>query len=349
MKNLTALGWAAACAFALPAAAVGAEASAPAASSIKVPLHSERTVETSDGSPLYVKVSGNGPVCMLVHGGPGQGSLSTEKMGFDALERFLTIIYVDQRGSGKSPDAENYHLERITQDFEDVRQALGIEKMCLIAHSFGGILAVDYARKYPERLTGMVLANATLQFLGPYNSRMQIEFANTLLGETIASVPDSDDPAQLEAALNQARAAVMKSGQGYRFLTSDIENIKRMGAIDASYPRSRGFGRAVFDPEQAYPEYFVDYAPLSRTIDMPVLVISSREDYAVGPDEYRRFAFPCQTTVILDGGHMSYHEQTVPFANAVEEFVRATLTEKGEPTSDARGCINSADKPTRPR
>lgn len=313
------------CAWLVAALPAAAASGLSAASHLGTVPSGERLVATSDGSALHVKVAGRGPVCMLVHGGPGQGSLSTRKMGFDTLERFLTIVYVDQRGSGKSPDAENYHLPRLTQDFEEVRKALGVDRMCLIAHSFGGILALDYAQTHPDRLTGIVLANATLHFLGPYNSRMQIDFANKLLGSTVAKAPPDDDPEALEAALNQARAAVMKSGLGYRFLTRDVENIKRMSAIDASYPRSRGFGHALFDRKQEYPEYYIDYAPASRKIDLPVLVISSREDYAVGPDEHRRFGFPCQTTIVLEGGHMSYHEQTRPFAAAIESFANTAI------------------------
>jgi proline iminopeptidase len=303
-----------------------------------IPTPGERFVPMSDGSSLYVKIAGEGPVCMLVHGGPGQGSLSTEKMGFDALERHLTVVYVDQRGSGRSPDADDYSLTRITRDFEEVRRAIGVDSMCLIAHSFGGILALDYARTHPDRVTALVLANATLHFLGPYNSRMQIDFANDLLGGQAATAPPGDDPAALETALNEARAAVMKNGLGYRFLTRDLDAIKRMGAIDASYPRSRGFGRALFDRRQDHREYFVDHAPLSQRIPHPVLVISSREDYAVGPDEYRRFAFPCQRTMVLDGGHMSYHEQTPAFTAAIARFMRTVTVARGKPPAGPDAC-----------
>lgn len=46
----------------------------------------------SDSTELYVKVAGHGPVCLFVHGGPGQGTLSFEEMGGDSLEDFLTIL-----------------------------------------------------------------------------------------------------------------------------------------------------------------------------------------------------------------------------------------------------------------
>src|SRR5688500_6714578 len=160
---------AAACAHpAAPATDTASATAAPTAAAPVEPLAvGERRLKMSDGAEIYLKVAGKGPVCMLVHGGPGQGSMSTEKMGADKLEEFLTMVYVDQRGSGKSPDVQDYHLDRITQDFEEVRQALGVDKLCLIAHSFGGILAVDYAKRHPQHVSELILVNITLHFLGP--------------------------------------------------------------------------------------------------------------------------------------------------------------------------------------
>src|SRR3954462_4425931 len=117
----------------------------------------ERWITVSDGAKLYLHIAGKGPVCLFLHGGPGQDSLSFEQMGGSALEAFATMVYLDQRGSGKSPDAGDYHLDRVVQDFDEVRSQLGVDKLCLIAHSFGGILAVAYARRYPAHVSQLVM------------------------------------------------------------------------------------------------------------------------------------------------------------------------------------------------
>lgn len=281
----------------------------------------ERRIKMSDGAEIYLKVAGKGPVCMLVHGGPGQGSMSTEKMGADKLEAFLTMVYVDQRGSGKSPDTQNYPLDRVVQDFDEVRRALGVDKLCLIAHSFGGILAVDYAKRYPQHVSELILANISLHFLGPENSRMQIDLVNHLLGKPVVEVADDADAATLAKGRDEARAALMKSGQGYRFLTEDTASIRKMSEIDGSYERSRGYGTAIFEQRDAYPEYWIDYAPVTAGIAQPVLVITGSKDYAVGPDEYKRFRFPNQKTVVIDGGHISYYENNKEFVGAIRDFM----------------------------
>lgn len=285
------------------------------------PAAGEHRISVSDGTPLYVKVSGTGPVCMLIHGGPGQGTLSTEQMGFSELERFFTIVYVDQRGSGRSPEASDYRMSRMVEDFDDVRRSLKIDRMCLIAHSFGGLLALNYTRTHPDRVMSLVMANATLQFLGPYHARMQIDFAGKLLGRPADSPAADIAPAALDEASENARAAVVKSGQGYRFVTENIETLRRMNEIERSYIRTRSFGPAILKDRAVHAEYYADYAPLSASIDKPVLVISSRADYAVGPDEYRRFRFPRATTVILDGGHISYFDQNAGFVDAIRNFM----------------------------
>jgi len=281
----------------------------------------ERRVVTSDGVELYVKVAGRGPVCLFVHGGPGQGSLSFEKMGGDVLESFLTMIYLDQRGSGKSQGGRDYCLERVMQDLEEVRRSLDQDQLCLIAHSFGGVLAVNYARRHPQHVSKLILANATLQFLSPEQGRMQIAFANQLLGRRIVTVAADAGAAAIDTARGEARSAVMRSGNGYRFLTERVETIQVMTALDQSYPRARDFGRAVIEGRNTLPEYYADYAPETASLDLPVLVITGTRDYAVGPDEHKRFRFPHQRTVTLDGGHLPYYESTVAFAGAIRELM----------------------------
>jgi len=166
-----------------------------------------------------------------------------------------------------------------------------------------------------------LLANSTLHFLGAENQRMQIDFVNRMLGKTVVAVAADADATTLAKATDAARAALMKSGNGYRFLTEQPDSIRVMSEIDGGYPRCRGYGRAIFAEPTLYPEYEVDYAPDSAGIAQPVLVVTGSKDYAVGPDEYRRFRFPNQKVVVLEGGHISYYENNAEFVGAIREFM----------------------------
>jgi len=79
------------------------------------------------------------------------------------------LIFIDERGSGRSQkleDASKYTVENMVEDVEDVRQALGLGKISLMGHSYGGVLAQAYALKYQKNLTHLILGSTFLQHVG---------------------------------------------------------------------------------------------------------------------------------------------------------------------------------------
>jgi proline iminopeptidase len=101
---------------------------------------------------------------LLLHGGPG----ATHEY-FECFESFLPsqgieFIYYDQLGSAYSDqpkDTDLWEVGRFVEEVEQVRQALGLENnnFYLLGHSWGGILATEYALKYQDRLKGLVISN----------------------------------------------------------------------------------------------------------------------------------------------------------------------------------------------
>ncbi len=119
-------------------------------------------ITTSDGTELFVNVRGKGIPCLYIHGGPGVGSYWMEELYGDVLEQHFTMIYLDQRGSGRSASAAtgDYSTERMAMDFEEVRQHLGIDSWITFSHSFGGIMQMKHAELYPETVRGDGRAHA---------------------------------------------------------------------------------------------------------------------------------------------------------------------------------------------
>jgi len=119
---------------------------------------------TSDSVKLFVSVKGEGTPCLYLHGGPGSGSYWMEKFMGDFLESQFQMVYLDQRGVGRSssPKDNNYSLERMAKDFEEVREYLGLSKWLTLGHSFGGILQMGYVDRHPEAIEGMIFINCTL-------------------------------------------------------------------------------------------------------------------------------------------------------------------------------------------
>ncbi|ALR30995.1 hypothetical protein ATE47_10850 [Chryseobacterium sp. IHB B 17019] len=277
----------------------------------------ESFFETSDHVKIKFKVSGEGEACIYVPGGPGQGYSSFELLGGNSLEKNLKMIYMDQRGSGESGTSDNYHLDKMVQDIEELRQHLKLDKVFLLAHSFGGIIAVNYAKKYPQHTKGLVLANVTLHFLNDDSIKEQIEYGNELLQQKNRIIPKDS----LSTELSKISKSLRKKRIGYKFLTEDIETIKQMDKIDSLHPRIIDFGMAVISKPKDFPEYYTDYAPQTKIIKTPVLIITGKHDKAVGTRHYKTFQFPNRKVVSIDGGHLLYYEKNREFVGAVFDFV----------------------------
>ncbi|QBJ86301.1 alpha/beta hydrolase [Chryseobacterium gleum] len=277
----------------------------------------ESYFETSDHVRIKYKVSGKGEACIYIPGGPGQGYPSFELMGGNNLEKNIQIIYMDQRGSGESDTSDNYHLDKMIQDIEELRLHLKLKKVFLLAHSFGGIIAVNYVKKYPQHIKGIILANVTLHFLNDESVKEQIEYGNSLLQAKNRTVPKDS----LSSELSKISSALRKKRIGYKFLTEDIETIKEMDKIDSLHPRIIDFGMAVISKSKDFPEYYADYAPITKDIRVPVLIIAGKNDKAVGTQHYKTFRFPNQKVISIDGGHLLYYEKNKEFVKALTHFV----------------------------
>ena len=130
----------------------------------KSPLHQvqEGYIETN-GVMLYVKMIGtsSGDPLFVLHGGPG-ASHEYFLPYLLGLAKDHRLLFIDERGSGKSQklsDPAGYTIEQMVEDVEGIRKALRMGKIDLLGHSFGGALAQAYALKYQENLNHLVLAS----------------------------------------------------------------------------------------------------------------------------------------------------------------------------------------------
>lgn len=278
---------------------------------------SERFFETSDHVKISYKISGKGEACIYVPGGPGQGYPSFELLGGSSLEKNMQMIYMDQRGSGSSGTSENYHLDAMVQDIEELRQHLKLDKVFLLAHSFGGIIATNYAKKYPQYTKGLILANITLHFLNNESLKEQIEYGNSLLHQPNKAIPEDS----LSTELSKISSALRKKRIGYKFLTDNIETIKQTDRIDSLHPRIIDFGMAVISKPKEFPEYYADHSLITKDIHVPVLIITGKKDKAVGTQHYKTFQFPNQKVRSIDGNHLLYYEKNKEFVTAIRNFV----------------------------
>lgn len=119
---------------------------------------SEETVEIN-GVSHFIKKIGKGDPIFVLHGGPGLFHNYLVK-NFEKLAKDYQVIFYDQRGCGKTAfpkDTSTITVENFVSDLEAIRQHLKIEKLNLAGHSWGSILAINYAKQFPNNLNNLIL------------------------------------------------------------------------------------------------------------------------------------------------------------------------------------------------
>jgi proline iminopeptidase len=283
------------------------------------PAAGTQSFTTSDGTALHVEVSGKGPVALFLHGGPGSGTAGLQRLMGPLIEGSFTVVWLDQRGSGRSANAGggDYTLERQLKDFEELRAQLGVPRWTVIAYSFGGILAQAYASAHPDAVRSLVLANAILDL--PRAMTASVEEGGKLLPAPMREQIPAQAP--LPARYGMTLGMLRQAGQGHALQYASLETQQRAAAATAGLPRGNGdFARAIFASHPG--AYLKDWSPETARTTVPVLVIAGIEDHAVGADAFRAWRYPDQTTVVLPGRHFTFVEAPAAFESAVKTFAQ---------------------------
>ena len=110
---------------------------------------------------MYCRTAGDGPPIVVLHGGPDfdHNYLLPE---LDRLADSFQLIYYDQRGRGRSAGdvrADEVGIESEVSDLDGVRRHFGLDAVAVLGHSWGGVLAMEYAARHPGRVSHLILAN----------------------------------------------------------------------------------------------------------------------------------------------------------------------------------------------
>jgi pimeloyl-ACP methyl ester carboxylesterase len=112
---------------------------------------------------LFYETAGQGPPCVLVHGGPGVGPAAGRVRQYDALGDLVQLIAYDHRGHGRSSGAApaTYTQAQLADDLRGLCGALGLKRPILLGTSAGGFVSLIYATAYPEELRALVLVGTS--------------------------------------------------------------------------------------------------------------------------------------------------------------------------------------------
>lgn len=132
------------------------------------------TFQTTDGRVLTYRAVGAGSVLVCHPGGPGFSSWYFGDLG--GLGQHLSLMMLNPRGTGGSDrprDPRAYGIEDYVVDLDEFRIHLGLEQMNLFGHSFGGIVAMEYAAGHPKRVARLILASAPVRFAAEHVAAME--------------------------------------------------------------------------------------------------------------------------------------------------------------------------------
>ncbi len=275
---------------------------------------------------LYYRVAGQPPEkkapVLFLHGGPGYNSYSFSKLMGARLERVRRMVYLDQRGCGRSerPWDGRYSLEVLVADLEALRQELGVERWVLLGHSFGGTLALEYAARHPQRVAGLVYVDGFSDARTTFASwKQQLERLHPGRLAATASPEDPHDYARLMRALQDLDTQSFFDGMQFR----QASYREQQEAVDAeSGLRNTGeLSQALFSRE--LPTYRFT-AP--ERVTPPVLVIGGRYDHAIGLESLKALARALPRATFLEyeeSGHFPYLEEADRFERDVSDFLQA--------------------------
>jgi proline iminopeptidase len=269
-----------------------------------------------DGFDLYYRSLGTGEPVLILSGGPGDDCDYLLPVA-SGVAKYAHAILLEQRGTGRSLpphlDKNTINLALYLEDFEALRAHLNVQRWTVIGHSAGGILAMDYAAAYPERVDKLILmdtAPVAFEYLTAFEdnilARLSLEERNRLAALEKADSPQS----RTEAAKLEAKGLFFDRTIGEQ-LAGELGN-----AWHADVGHLLG-------SEITAPGY--DLRPRLKDFDRPVLVLNGRQDPMDPLMAYETSAaFRHATLKFIDrAGHFPWFDQPNEFDKALEDFLRS--------------------------
>jgi proline iminopeptidase len=285
------------------------------------------------GVLIYYTSLGSGKPLVIVHGGPG-ASHDYFLPYLLPLARSHRIIFIDERGSGKSEkleDPSGYTVEAMVEDLEEVRTSLGLGRIDLLGHSYGGVLAQAYALKYQEHLGHLVLCSTF------HSTKEMNDVFRGILGKM---------PPELRGRIEKMESAGLYGhgkdfeknrytdeymtaawGEGYfpyLYQNHPDPNYSPASAGNMSWDLYRAMwgsnGEYVIDGNLTS----VEYAGTLGTLHVPTLITAGDNDEC-SPSlarEMNGLIAGSKLVILPRSGHMTFVDQPGMFIKAVNEFLQ---------------------------
>jgi proline iminopeptidase len=288
------------------------------------------------GAHLYARDIGRGRPIVVLHGGPDFDHTYLLP-DMDRLADSFRLIYYDQRARGRSAEgvrAEDVTLASDVADLDRVREHFHLASTAVLGHSWGTVLALEYAIRHPDRVSHLILMNPApasaadfqrfrkerLEKLGPDLDRLRAAAATDGY--------QAGDPDAVAAYYRiHFKAALLRP--------EDYERL--MARMRPSFTTREAILKARHAEDRLMAETWsrdgYDLLPKLRGLSIPTLVIHGDHDFIPAfAGEHIAQALPAARFVTMkDCGHFAYLECPGPVRKAIDDFFRGTRAPPARP------------------
>lgn len=273
-----------------------------------------------NGIKLFCESIGDGSPVIVIHGGPGLDHTYLLPQMLELAKHYKLIFY-DQRGSGKSTgkiDSNSITIANFVSDLEGLRKALHLDRINILAHSWGTLLAMHYAIAYPNKVKKMILVSsmgATSNFLAAFAHNREIRRTR------------KDSIALVRIALSKGfakRAPPVMENYARIFFRSYFHNQSLAQNLNITFnsETAKNLLPILILLSKQFASYNLTYQ--LRKIKFPVLIIHGDDDpiplkYA---EELHSIIKGSELVVMKNCGHFPFIENTGQFTRACETFLK---------------------------
>jgi proline iminopeptidase len=273
---------------------------------------------------LYYEIKGNGSPILLLSGGPGLSSKQLSSLR-DSLSQKYKCILFDQRGTGQSHtsplDSTTINLKQSVEDISSVLKKLKLDRVTIVGHSWGAMLAVNFAIAHPSQINKLVLIGS-----GPLAfSDFMIQEANIRARATRVEMENLE---RLQDSMSQAKspseATAYRKQFGKQFLRLISYDAMRIDTIFEEVSKSRTNFAMQFLMIQDLQKMNYNVKSKIGSLNFPTLVICGRQDpIGLFPSIYlKELNNKFNLVWVEKSGHFTWLEQPGPFFLELFKFLK---------------------------
>jgi pimeloyl-ACP methyl ester carboxylesterase len=266
----------------------------------------------TNGAVIHTRVGGQGPAVVLLHGFGDTGDMWAPAAA--ALAPTHTVVVPDLRGMGlSSQPAGGYDKKTQATDIAFVLDALKVDRVAVVSHDIGNMVAYPFAAQYFGRVTRWVVMDAPLPGVGTWEEivRSPLLWHFNFRGPDVERLVAGRERIYLDRFWNELSADPKSIDEATRRHYAEI------------YARP-GNMHCAFEQFAAFRQDAIDNRELSKVgkLAMPVLAIGADKSFGTGQAEELRFiASDVTPHVIANSGHWLMEEQPAATVTAIKGFL----------------------------